>query len=340
MDNVNQVGLVHSSKLIIASYTSWFERVQACGVDEAIAITRFEALHWSYLLSIVEKYGIQCDVSEVESVDAYYSLSQFKNGTHAAREMSRHIPGWSYKAYTAKEAQDCLKVSSNCVGAIVYPAGKIWTYKFVTQTVEILVKKGVNLQTETPVTKITPRKGKYAWHLETPRGGIMASKVVFATNGYIQNLLPAFTKIKPTRDSMTIQRPPKSISQPSLNRSYIFYYKKDFDYLIEQPQGNINKLVFGGGLVKDPNPITYNDAEVADASLCHLQHQLPRVLKWEGEKNSQERLESCWSGIMGFSDDNLPWVGAVPESLGGGQDQWVCAGYTGNGNTRSESTFT
>src|SRR5271154_6929191 len=281
-DNANRVDLVHWSKLIIASYSSWFERVQRYDVDEAIAITRFEALHWSYLLSIVEKYEIQCDISEVESVDAYYNESQFKKGMDAAHEMSRHIPGWSFKVYTANEAQECLRVSGNCVGAIVYPAGKIWAYKFVTQIVEILVNKGLNLQTETPVTRITPRKGKYAWHLDTPRGGIFASKVVLATNGYIQNLVPAFTKIRPTRDSMTIQRAPKSISQPSLNRSYIFYYKNDFDYLIEQPQGDVNKLVFGGGLIKDPNPITYDDAEVADASRCHLQHQLPKVLKWEG----------------------------------------------------------
>ena len=39
----------------------------------------------------------------------------------------------------------------------------------------------------------------------------------------------------------------------------------------------------------------------------------------------------AWSGIMGFSDDELPWVGMVPESVGGGQGQWICAGYTGNG---------
>jgi len=258
----------------------------------------------------------------------------------AAHEMSRHIPGWSFKVYTGNEAQECLRVSGNCVGAIVYPAGKIWAYKFVTQIVEILVNKGLNLQTETPVTRITPRKGKYAWHLDTPRGGIFASKVVLATNGYIQNLVPAFTKIRPTRDSMTIQRAPKSISQPSLNRSYIFYYKNDFDYLIEQPQGDVNKLVFGGGLIKDPNPITYDDAEVADASRCHLQHQLPKVLKWDGEKFPQERVERCWSGIMGFSDDNLPWVGAVPENVGGGQDQWICAGYTGNGIPQDKSIFT
>jgi glycine/D-amino acid oxidase-like deaminating enzyme len=275
----------------------------------------------------------------VESVDAYYNESQFKKGMDAAHEMSRHIPGWSFKVYTANEAQEFLRVSGNCVGAIVYPAGKIWAYKFVTQIVEILVNKGLNLQTETPVTRITPRKGKYAWHLDTPRGGIFASKVVLATNGYIQNLVPAFTKIRPTRDSMTIQRAPKSVS-PSLNRSYIFYYKNDFDYLIEERQGDVNKLVFGGGLIKDPNPITYNDAEVADASRCHLQHQLPKVLKWEGEKFPQERVERCWSGIMGFSDDNLPWVGAVPESVGGGQDQWICAGYTGNGISQHKSIFT
>ena len=34
---------------------------------------------------------------------------------------------------------------------------------------------------------------------------------------------------------------------------------------------------------------------------------------------------------MGFSRDSCPWVGALPQSVGGGAGQWICAGYTGEG---------
>ncbi|KAL7957459.1 hypothetical protein V8C34DRAFT_305705 [Trichoderma compactum] len=34
---------------------------------------------------------------------------------------------------------------------------------------------------------------------------------------------------------------------------------------------------------------------------------------------------------MGFSRDGWPWVGRVPDSAGGGDGLWLCAGYSGGG---------
>lgn len=50
----------------------------------------------------------------------------------------------------------------------------------------------------------------------------------------------------------------------------------------------------------------------------------------------QQQLEASfeWTGVMGYSRDHHAWVGAVPESLGGGGEEgglWICAGYTGHG---------
>jgi hypothetical protein len=36
---------------------------------------------------------------------------------------------------------------------------------------------------------------------------------------------------------------------------------------------------------------------------------------------------------MGFSEDGCPWVGKLSEDLGGGDGQFICAGYTGEGTT-------
>ena len=38
-----------------------------------------------------------------------------------------------------------------------------------------------------------------------------------------------------------------------------------------------------------------------------------------------------WTGVMGYSRDRDPWVGAVPASAGGGEGLFVCGGYTGHG---------
>jgi hypothetical protein len=53
----------------------------------------------------------------------------------------------------------------------------------------------------------------------------------------------------------------------------------------------------------------------------------------EEEEEEEEELEAEfeWTGIMGYTPDEQPWVGAVPESLGGGEGLWISAGYTGHG---------
>jgi glycine/D-amino acid oxidase-like deaminating enzyme len=192
------------------------------------------------------------------------------------------------------------------------------------------VDEGVNLHTETPVTNVRPGdQGK--WIVETTRGNIITSHVVHATNGYVQSLLPKFSPITSIRGFMTSQIPPKSLSHPPLDRTYCFIHKWGYEYLIQQPVEDGSKLMMGGGMVQDPNPKSSDDGDVPAALEHYLRNQLPNVLHWEGENHPDERLDMAWSGIMGFSKDSSPWVGALPESVGGGAGQWICAGYTGEG---------
>lgn len=195
----------------------------------------------------------------------------------------------------------------------------------------MLIENGLNLQTNTPVLEIC-RDGK-AWIVTTPSGVIRTSKIVHATNGYVQYLLPAFTSIvKPTRGHMTAQIPPKSLSDPPLNRTYSFIYEDGkFDYFIQQPARDGCKLILGGGYFEDPQPTTHDDSETPKVSQEYLVNRLPNVIRWQGEENPQERLWMGWSAIMGFSEDGIPWVGAVAEDIGGGEGQFMCAGYTGEG---------
>lgn len=240
------------------------------------------------------------------------------------------MPELKYQIYSDSESLKRFQVSSDCVGAIIWPAAQLSAYKLVTQIIEKLVDKGVNLQTETPVTKVTPLGDK--WTVETPRGNITTSNIVHATNGYAEYLLPSFGNfIKATRGFMTAQAPPQSLLDPPLNRTYSFVYGagEKFDCLIQQPPYAGKKLMFGGGLHQDPDRHTFDDAKIPDRIEHYLFNQLPKVLNWDGESGNQFCM--CWCGIMGFSSDELPWVGAVSETIGGGEGQWICAGYTGDG---------
>ena len=315
----------------VASYFYWRERVKKLGLQEAKTVSRFQNKHIDVLLRLVETYHLDCHMIKRNTVDAYFDREAFERAKEDVHETSHHIAELEHKIYSGQQAREQLRLSEDCAGAIVTRAGQIWAYRFVTQMVENLVGNGVNLQTETPVTNICPAQGK--WIVETARGNIITSHVVHATNGYVQSLLPKFAAITPTRGFMTAQMPPKSLSHPPLDHTYCFIYERGYDYLIQQPVEDGSKLMMGGGMVHDPNPKSSNDGDIPAALEHYLRDQLPNVLHWEGEGDPDERLIMAWSGIMGFSKDSCPWVGSLPESVGGGAGQWICAGYTGEGRS-------
>ena len=110
---------------------------------------------------------------------------------------------------------------------------------------------------------------------------------------------------------MTAQIPPKSLSEPPLDHTYSFIYEDGkFDYFIQQPAYDGCKLMLGGGYYEDPEPTTYNDAQVCEISQEYLKQQLPKVFRWEEEEDPSARVHTRWSGIMGFSEDGCPWVGS------------------------------
>ena len=106
--------------------------------------------------------------------------------------------------------------------AAAYPTGSFWPYKFVTSILRLCIDKfALNLQTNTPVLSAFP-SGDGNWTIETSRGSVKATKVVFATNAYTSTLLPEFTdKIVPIRGQCSVVVPTKSYSgERLLTHSY------------------------------------------------------------------------------------------------------------------------
>jgi glycine/D-amino acid oxidase-like deaminating enzyme len=101
------------------------------------------------------------------------------------------------------------------------------------------------------------------------------------------------------------------------------------DYLIQRPEESSAHLMFGGGRSYGPSLGISSDEEVDEKVARYLRSALPRLLRSEQKEKEGKELEAThqWTGIMGFSRDDLPWVGQVPDSKG----LFVLAGYTGHG---------
>jgi glycine/D-amino acid oxidase-like deaminating enzyme len=237
------------------------------------------------------------------------------------------------------------KVLKSCPGVtLTTGAGSLWPYKLVTYIIRsLLASKKINLQTNTPVTSINPSptsENGGRWKLETPRGSINAKHVLLATNAYTSHLLPSFSStIVPVRGTMSALIPPPNATL--LPNSYGFVgagpgaNPNADDYLIQRPFSGVpnpkGHLMFGGGRTAGflEGVGEADDSVVDSGSVQYLQRTLLDTLDLGPSAQGMKELEveQAWSGIMGYSIDNAPWVGAVPHMEG----VWLCAGYTGHG---------
>jgi len=217
-------------------------------------------------------------------------------------------------------------------------AASLWPYKLVAHILEKLLKEEkLNLQTNTPVTKIESKSDKHILH--TPRGKITTANVILATNGYTSHLLPAFTGIiVPVRGEMSAQLPPANSSL--LPNSYGFVGAKGGnanhdDYLVQRPFEGVpnpaGHLMFGGGrtAAKLGSIGESDDSVIDEGSAEYLRKSLLELMDLGGDVKHMTELKPTheWTGIMGYSRDNHPWVGEVPDMPG----VWLAGGYTGHG---------
>lgn len=215
--------------------------------------------------------------------------------------------------------------------AISMPACSLWPYKFVSQLLARLVgREAVNLQTNTPVTKVTLDEHSGTNLIYTPRGTLKAKKIIFATNAYTSGICSVYNKtIVPTRITASHIAPPKPVS-PHLSHTYNIHYfpGNRVDYLNPRPDGGI---VVGGAKWtyahhRDAWYNNWDDSRQLPNARGHFEGLMQRHFK--GWESSGAEVDSIWTGITGTTTDEMPHVGHVPGAEG---RQFVMAGYNGGG---------
>ena len=196
-------------------------------------------------------------------------------------------------------------------GIVLPEDGEIHPAKFVQHVVQNASNNGVKVFTNSQITQIDSSDGV---HLFTQSGSIKAHMAVLCTNAYLPQLIPSYEEIiYPVRGQMLCTTPQNPIFERPI------YADHGFDYWRQKPDG---RIVLGGWRNLDP------DSEVGYDETLHdgIQDSMTRFLRrFKGLELVQ--IETRWSGIMGFSRDGLPLVGAVP----GNDNILIGAGFTGHG---------
>ncbi|KAH7477403.1 hypothetical protein BFJ68_g2999 [Fusarium oxysporum] len=300
------------------------------GIEAAAEAAEFEAKNLAAVKKTIEQEGVDCDFVYTRAVDALMSdaiLDKIKAGVDALRQNGVSVMQDVYFAQGAEAER--LSGVKGAKGCFSYTAGHCWPYKLILQLLSKAVDANVNLQTNTPVTAVTEKPDQDSYlTLMTPRGSVRAAKIIFATNAYTSSILPEFAeKIVPVRGICSHIKPAKTPA-PLLPNSYIIRWSDTkYEYLIPRLDGSI---IVGGArsVYYHDLPSWYNNAnddQLIESAKNYFDGYMQRVFHgWEG---SGAYTSKVWTGVMGYSSDGLPHVGAVP----GRQNQYMLAGFNGHG---------
>ncbi|KAH8658485.1 FAD dependent oxidoreductase superfamily [Xylariales sp. PMI_506] len=307
-----------------------FPRQEALyGAEVANEIAEFQLKHVLAVKDLVEKEKIDCDFQLTRACDVYINqdyadkvTAQFNRikalGATCLREVQYTGPRDAEQISGVKGAKCCL----------TFPAAHLWPYKLVMHLLSLVVAKGVNLQTNTPVLSVADKQEPDgSWAVTTSRGTILAKKIVFATNAYTAYILPQYeNKIIPCRGICSRIICPGQA--PHLPNTYSLRAGPGMsDYFISRTDSSI---VVGGAkpYVAKSKDLWYNivdDSKIVEPARQHFDGYMQRYFR--GWEDTGSYTDKVWSGIQGYTTDLASHVGQVP----GKEGQYIMAGFNGHG---------
>ncbi|KAJ7181107.1 FAD dependent oxidoreductase-domain-containing protein [Mycena filopes] len=229
------------------------------------------------------------------------------------------------------------------------PGYNVWPLKFVTQlflqTRKITPGLDLRLHTRTPVTSVVPLTSEDSarrWELTTPRGAVQCSYVLHATNGYASHLLPhmagtGFSSIIPVRGQVLAMRaaaPLSALSTISWAGASGYWFPRP----VTDADPDAHPLVILGGARDTAGPpfeMGVTDDSVVNGVVGGVLRGFLATM-FPGLYAPKREPEAEWTGIMGYTALEIPFVGEVVSDA---EDKWagqfIAAGYHGHGMPRA-----
>jgi len=145
-------------------------------------------------------------------------------------------------------------------------------------------------------------------------GSVRARHVVVAADGALPQLVAEYDgRVHARRLHMVATEPlPPAVA-------CMVYARWGYEYLQQRPDGRI----LAGGFSDLDGDASYTDSEAGNPLVWE---RVERYLR--DEVGADAHVTHRWTGIVGYSDDSLPYVGEVPGRPG----LYVSGGYSGHGN--------
>ena len=191
--------------------------------------------------------------------------------------------------------------------AALHPAR--W-YRLLSRALDVA---GARVSEGTPVAGPVPAPDE--GELRTPEGTVSARHVVVAADGALPELIPEYaSRVRARRLHMVA-------TDPLAERlgEHLVYSRYGYEYWHQRPDG---RLLAGGFSDLDPD-----DCDIAaDAGSAEVWERIERFVR--DDLATDTGVTHRWTGVVGYSDDSLPYVGEVP----GRRGLYAMGGYSGHGN--------
>lgn len=295
--------------------TAAIEREYGAGV--ANAVHRFQRLAVDVVAETLERHGIDADVVPGGEVCLAHRPSAM-TGLRVEAEAGNARFGIGAEVLGREALAERGLGPAGFAGGVLTPVGfGLHPLKYAFGLAAAAQGAGVGLHGDSPVVSIR-REGR-GWRLITPRGSLLADRVIVATNGYCaEDVPPALAaRVMPVFSAILVTRPLTGAERAAQGwQSGIMAYDSRhlLHYFRLLPDG---RFLFGarGGLRATPRAA----ARIRAGLRRHFEALFPA---W------QHVDTPChWSGLVALTHRLMPWIGPAPGAPG----LFVALGYHGNG---------
>ncbi|MGZ3691257.1 MAG: NAD(P)/FAD-dependent oxidoreductase, partial [Pseudobdellovibrio sp.] len=310
----NRVGFGASGRnagFITCGSVEHFNRlISKHGLKEAVEIWKFAEMN----LKLLQEHVIQDNGSKIEFAKrGAYSLAaqdnEFKELQNVAKTMTElDIP---VEIYSSSEVEKNVG-ATNFVGGIKYLDDAETNPFLLLELMQTKIKADVFEMTEAHGYEQTSEGTRL---LKTDNGDFECSMIIYCLNGYSPVAHPYFAdKIYPTRAQiLMMEKAPPFMDGPCYANFYL-------DYFRQMPNGSL--LIGGFRQLEKATEVGYSD-HITDV----IQNALHDFVKTHLPSLKDKKVSHRWSGVMGFSRDGQPMIGALPED----NQVYFAGGYTGHG---------
>jgi glycine/D-amino acid oxidase-like deaminating enzyme len=198
-------------------------------------------------------------------------------------------------------------------GCLTENDGALHPARWIRALAQAAEQAGARICEGTPVR--APVRPPYEADMLAAGRTVRAKHVIVASDAALPVLVPRYDgRVRARRLHMVATEP---LSERVLERP--LYSRWGFEYAQQTPDGR----VLAGGFSDVDAAGSYTDHDEGSAAVWQ------RIEGWLREQLAvYERVSHRWVGTVGYSDDGLPYAGAVPDAPG----LYVLGGYSGHGN--------